>query len=313
MNEMTELNPLGRALELTYGDQSATIMEVGASLYSYKVAGQDVAAGPTRATGVTDVHKGSRGAVLIPWPNRVKAGKYSVDCQSLQLPVTNAGDSHATHGFVRLARWDVDAQSDASITLSTTTYAQPGWPFVFRSTVTYSLDDAGLSVAMSVTNVGPGKFPLVIGVHPYFTVGTNHVDTCELTVKASTRLTLDETLIPDGETEVAGSEFDFNSPRVIGDQEIDVTFTGLERDRDGRASVTLQDPNGHGLRVWMDSTFDYLQIFSGDTLGVVDDRRRTLAIEPMTGAPNAFNSGDGLLWLESGESVDGRWGVSVIA
>ena len=38
-------------------------------------------------------------------------------------------------------------------------------------------------------------------------------------------------------------------------------------------------------------------------------RRRGLAIEPMTCAPDAFNSGDGLLTIAPGESVEGRWGI----
>jgi aldose 1-epimerase len=37
--------------------------------------------------------------------------------------------------------------------------------------------------------------------------------------------------------------------------------------------------------------------------------RRALAVEPMTCAPNAFQSGDGLLTLACGESFSARWGI----
>ena len=50
-------------------------------------------------------------------------------------------------------------------------------------------------------------------------------------------------------------------------------------------------------------------VFTGDTL-TPDRRRRGLAVEPMTCAPDAFNSGDGLVVLRPGESVAGSWGVA---
>jgi aldose 1-epimerase len=51
-------------------------------------------------------------------------------------------------------------------------------------------------------------------------------------------------------------------------------------------------------------------VLSGDTLAP-DRRRRGLAIEPMTCAPDAFNSGEGLIVLAPGESLIERWGISV--
>ena len=47
-------------------------------------------------------------------------------------------------------------------------------------------------------------------------------------------------------------------------------------------------------------------LFTGDPLPDVD--RRSLAVEPMTCAPNAFRSGDGLVSLEPGESTTSSLG-----
>jgi aldose 1-epimerase len=38
-------------------------------------------------------------------------------------------------------------------------------------------------------------------------------------------------------------------------------------------------------------------------------RRKAVAIEPMTGPANAFNSGDSLRWLAPGESFTMTWGI----
>lgn len=42
-------------------------------------------------------------------------------------------------------------------------------------------------------------------------------------------------------------------------------------------------------------------VYAGDTLSEVERRRRAVAIEPMTCAPDAFNSGDGVIVLEPEE------------
>ena len=39
-------------------------------------------------------------------------------------------------------------------------------------------------------------------------------------------------------------------------------------------------------------------------------RAKAVAIEPMTGPANAFNSGDGLRWLGPGEQFTMRWGIT---
>ena len=61
-----------------------------------------------------------------------------------------------------------------------------------------------------------------------------------------------------------------------------------------------------GATVWADDTWPYVQLFTGD---LPDIRRRGFAVEPMTCPPNAFNSGEGLLRLEPGETFEGTWGI----
>lgn len=70
----------------------------------------------------------------------------------------------------------------------------------------------------------------------------------------------------------------------------------------------MTGPDGRTVRLWADSSYQFLEIFSGDTL-TPDRRRRGLGVEPMTCAPNAFQTGEGLLRLAPGESVRASWGV----
>ena len=61
-------------------------------------------------------------------------------------------------------------------------------------------------------------------------------------------------------------------------------------------------------RLWVDEVYPFVETYTGDTLAP-DRARRGLGTEPMTCAPDAFNSGDGLIRLEPGESFTGTWGA----
>ena len=64
------------------------------------------------------------------------------------------------------------------------------------------------------------------------------------------------------------------------------------------------------LTVWMDASFRFVQMYTADDVPDPERRRGGVAIEPMTCAPDAFNSGDGLVVLEPGASFAGRCGLT---
>jgi aldose 1-epimerase len=129
------------------------------------------------------------------------------------------------------------------------------------------------------------------------------VDDEVLHVPATRRLLTDERSLPVGEEAVAGTAYDFRTPRVIGDTVLDTCFGGLERGADGRAAVRFGS-----TEVWADEGFSWFQLFSGETLPE-GERRRSLAVEPMTCPPDALRSGTDLVVLEPGRTWTGSWGV----
>jgi aldose 1-epimerase len=64
------------------------------------------------------------------------------------------------------------------------------------------------------------------------------------------------------------------------------------------------------VELWADSSYPVIQLFTGDTLAPAR-RRLGLAAEPMTCPPNAFQTGEGLLRLEPGDTVTSTWGVGL--
>jgi aldose 1-epimerase len=107
---------------------------------------------------------------------------------------------------------------------------------------------------------------------------------------------------------VDATAFDFRSPRLLGRQDIDFAFRDLAPDADGRTWTRLTGPDGATAGLWAEDPYTFVELFTGDTLAP-DRARRGLGCEPMTCAPNAFRSGDGLRRLEPGERLSARWGV----
>jgi aldose 1-epimerase len=196
------------------------------------------------------------------------------------------------------------------VSLECVLYPSPAYPFTLGLTVEYRLGRDGLSVVVDAENLGGTSLPFGLGFHPYLTVGTPSVDGVFLRVPAERRLVTDDRGLPTGDAPVAGTEFDFTAARVLGTSRLDTGFTSLRRDGDGRVRVEIDHPEGKaGVTVWADERFDYLMIYSGDTLDG-DARRRGLAVEPMTCPPDAFRSGVGVATLRPGARWTGSWGIT---
>jgi aldose 1-epimerase len=122
----------------------------------------------------------------------------------------------------------------------------------------------------------------------------------------------DKRLIPIERISVVGTSLDFRTARPIGETQINMDFTDLERGDDGRAGVLLRSQDGtRAVEVWMDEAFKHVTIYTGETVHPPDRRRHGLAVEPMTCPPNAFVSGEDLLVLQPGETWSGSWGITV--
>jgi aldose 1-epimerase len=297
-------HPSGEQIELTLGDQSAVVTEVGAGLRSYSAAGRDLVDG-YRAD---EMSPSGRGQVLIPWPNRIEDGAYEFGGKSHQLPLNQVGEHDAIHGLVRWSAWTVAEREPHRVVLQHALHPQPGYPFSLALAIEYALTDGGLRVRTTAENAGSEPCPYGAGAHPYLSVGTPTVDSVVLRAPGATVLRSNERGIPVGSESVEGTEFDFRGGRPIGGARLDNCFTDLERGDDGRARAELRDPEAASVTIWLDEGYRYLMLFTGDPLP--DVARRSLAVEPMTCPPNAFRTGEALIRLDPGESFTSSWGIA---
>jgi aldose 1-epimerase len=298
----------GQQFQITHGDQRATVVEVGGGLRQYSVAAVELLDGYSADARCT----GARGLPLIPWPNRIRDGAYTFGGSHYQVPLTEPDKHNAIHGFLRWRNWTCRHHSSDRVTMGTVLHPMMGYPFTLDIDVDYRLGDTGLSVRTSATNIGDRTCPYGAGQHPYLTVGTDVIDRCHLQLTADRYLPTDERGLPTGHDDVEGSAFDFRAGRQIGSQDVDLTFTELTRDQDGLAWVQLTAPDGRKTRIWVDRGYPFVELYTSHTQPA-PHFRTGLGVEPMTCAPNAFRSGEGLIRLEPGQSTSAAWGIAAAA
>jgi aldose 1-epimerase len=251
------------------------------------------------------VAEGWRGAVLVPWPNRVRNGRWTWQGRELQLDIHSPDQPHALHGLVCWQPWKVlDTAADRT-TVATTVEPHPGYPFRLAAAVDYALAPDRLTVTVRVRNLGDRSAPVAVGLHPYLQVGAvedGGIGEAELTIGAGTELVTDGGL-PTGERR----RFDGDVGR-IATRALDTPLTDLQRDGDGWARVHLRGPAGE-LELAVDGQWPWLQVYTGDQLPE-GQHRRSLAVEPMTSPPNALADGVDLVVLDPGGEWSGTWTLS---
>lgn len=298
-------DPTGRRFHLRGPHSSAEIAQVGAALRALTVDGVDLV--PRYPDDVPT--PAASGVVLVPWPNRIRDGRYSFDGADLQLAISEPKFGNASHGLLRFGTYEPIEQSDERLVLGADVVPQTGYPFHLRTRVTFSLQSDGLHVAHDIENIGATTAPVALGVHPYLQIGG--VATADLVVRSTgtTTLVLDDRNIPVDEVPV-GTGTDLRAGVRLGDAALDNGYRGLERDAEGLARHTLTAPDGARVELWQDEGFRWAQVFTTDRY---PGQPLAVAIEPMTAPANAFATGDDLERLEPGDILHREWGVRFAA
>ncbi len=298
--------PSGEQHEISRGSLRAVIVEVGGGLRELTCGDWHVLDGYRD----DEMCSAARGHPLIPWPNRLRDGRYTWDGEELQVALSEADWGNAIHGLVRWSRWELAERGPDHLVMSHRLHPQPGYPFLLDLRTEYRLEERGLTAIFHAANAGVRALPLAVGVHPYVQLGEGPIDQDELAIPARTRLQTDDRMIPTGSSPVEGTDFDFRTPRRLGPMRLDTAFADLERGSDGRA-VVVQSRGERSVRVWQDEHFTHVMAFTADTLPDPAERRRSLGVEPMTCAPNGLQTGEGVIRLEPGEEWSASWGIQV--
>ncbi|MGW8483009.1 aldose 1-epimerase family protein [Microbacterium sp. NPDC055903] len=299
----------GRQLTIAAHGYRAVVASVGASLRVLQFEGRDLVV----PFDEDEVRPGYRGATLAPWPNRIVDGRYSFGGAEHQLALTEPSRGQALHGLLAWADFSDRIVEADRVVLAAVIEPQSGYPFRIEVETEYRVDAEGLSQTVTARNLGADAAPWGTGPHPYLVAGDGHVDDWTLALPASEVLTV----TPDRLSPVAvepvseHAEWDFRSPRTIGDVFIDHAFTALDR-TDGVAEVRLTTAGGTGVAMSWDGRCPWMQVHTADNPGQDEIHRIGLAVEPMTCPPDAFNSGTDLVVLEPGAVHAASWSIRAI-
>ncbi len=244
-----------------------------------------------------NVHKGFKSAKLSPFVCRLKNGAYTWEGIT-----RNTGkfmlNKDALHGLLYDVPFTISKEwSNAEECGVEMEYDyrgdMPGFPFPYRCVVSYTLGPGNsLTISTSIRNPANSSsaIPITDGWHPYFSLG-GRVDDWWLQIASDQMLEYDDSLIPTGKFIRNNS---FQEGRLIGDIKLD---NGFLLEKNSSPLCILKNP-GNNISVEFISALNYpfLQLY-------IPDHRKSIAIENLSSAPDAFNNGMGLAILKPDETI----------
>lgn len=268
------LSAMLHAFRIPHNDGLLNIIDSYSSLHDYK----------------QNLPEYFKSAKLSPFACRIPGGKYQ--WQGKEFTVQKS----AIHGLLYDAAFEITSQTadknNALITLSHTYKGEDaGYPFSYRCDVQYNLlPGSQLSVITTISNLSVREMPLMDGWHPYFSTGTP-VDELELQFASAQIVEFNAQLVPTGKVLPYKR---FEKLHSLADQALDNSFI-LDFTKEAPLCL-LRDPQKQVDIIFYPGTcYPVLQIY-------IPPHRNSIAIESLTGAPDAFNNGMGLISLPAGES-----------
>jgi aldose 1-epimerase len=250
-----------------------------------------------------------KGSNLFPFPNRINSGKYAFNEKEYQLNVNFPHEDNAIHGLIFNSVFEInnkkESDSGAVLVLDYTPKEErQGYPFKYKLSIEYSFGfQNGLKISTTVENIDNVDIPVGHGWHPYFTL-KSAVDELLFEFPSTKSYEVSEKMIPTGTT---SNYTNYNKSTKISTDSFDTCFALDKNNKIARINLIDNELNG-GISFWQETgtnKYNFLQIYT-------PEHRKTIAIEPMTCIPNAFNNKQGLIILQPGETIKIDCGITKI-
>jgi aldose 1-epimerase len=236
-----------------------------------------------------------KSSILFPFPSRIPDGKYTFEGKEYQLPINESSRNTSLHGLVFNKIFTFHEGSLELVYEGNGEEA--GFPFRYLLKVRYELGQNGepFQMRISASSLGENKMPCGIGWHPYFKTGTV-IDKLKLTLPTEEYTVFNESLIPTGEIRTMP---EFKEGSLIAETELDTGF--IKRDAETTETCLFDSEKQLTIRISQKTTQKdapaFIQVYT-------PPHRQSIAIEPQTCGTNAFNNGNGLVALSSGEVLE---------
>lgn len=264
----------------------------GATLLELRFAGRGVLDGYQTPDELA-AGKWGKSAVLFPFPNRLRDGRYAWEGQEYAFPINNADTGNAIHGF---ARGEVFEVARVELTTEDATIAcrldydgrHAGYPFPCTLDLSFTISNRDdFSVSFFLKNHHTGPIPAGFGWHPYFRLA-DRADEHLLQLPLCDKIDIDERMIPTG---AQAPYTDFVVEKKLAETVLDNCF----RADSGHLLYRLQLAGADRRLAMVASaaSFPFFQVFT-------PPHRESVALEPMTCNVDAFRNGDGLVSVPPG-------------
>ena len=239
----------------------------------------------------TQKPSGSGIPILFPFPNRIRAGRFTWKDREYVLPGTDKW-GNAIHGLCMDRPWRVVRQSDDFVTaqfqLSKDAPDRRAlWPSDFVIEVDYELVHSRLRARFRIGNPGNQQLPWGLGTHPYFKLPLgqdSRADDCLVEVPARSIWELEDCL-PTGRKLALNEENDLRDGAYVNMLKLDDVYTDL--DCYGPQFDCLVVDERAGLQV----TLTCPPIFR-EIVAFTPPNRAAICLEPYTCPTDAVNLQD---------------------
>jgi aldose 1-epimerase len=114
--------------------------------------------------------------VMLPFTNRLDPPIFEWDGNFVALQ-NGSSSGQGLHGFGHRSQWEISNITNSSLSLEFE-YSKKNheWPWTFLAKLTYSLDEEGLTVLLSIHNTDNSSMPVCLGWHPFIPFAKSHIN-----------------------------------------------------------------------------------------------------------------------------------------
>lgn len=105
--------------------------------------------------------------VMAPFANRIVGGRFRFEGEEFATPMNRPAEGLAIHGPSRDRPWRV-AAAEPDLAVLFQEIDEPEIPWRYRIALEVGLSPEGLSLGLSLINLGDRRLPFGIGLHPWF-------------------------------------------------------------------------------------------------------------------------------------------------
>ena len=253
-----------KRIDITDGSCTVSVLSFGAIIHCFTVPCRGelrniVFSSPTLEGYIAD--SSCKGQIVAPYANRIAKGRFSLEGKDYELEINN-GPNNLHSGSANLGQknWNVLFTTENSVVLNTEHRDMDGgFPGNIGVTVSYLIEKGRLSI--TYTMVSDRKSVVNPTNHTYFNLKGDGTPVFDHSVRidADKVVLVDDKLIPTTVSPVEGTDYDFRTPRLVGER------------REGRYDHAFVFNAGHravvecdGLRLTVDTDRPAMQLYTGE-------------------------------------------------